>query len=97
MVNVKDVVDVLRECKDPELGASIIDIGLVYEVGVKKGHDVEVKMTMTSPMCPLTSMIMADAKLRLEALPGVRKVDLNLVWDPPWNPDMMSEELRLNR
>jgi len=94
MVNVKDVVDVLRECKDPELGASIIDIGLVYEVGVKNGHDVEVKMTMTSPMCPLTSMIMADAKLRLDALPGVKNVYLVLVWDPPWNPDMMSEELR---
>ena len=75
-------------------GASIVDIGLIYEVGVRDGKDVEVKMTMTSPMCPLTSMIMADAKLRLDALPGVKNVYLVLVWDPPWNPGMMSEELR---
>ena len=97
MVNVKEVVDVLRECLDPELGASIVDIGLIYEVGVKNGNEVNVKITMTSPMCPLTSMIMADAKLRLEALPEVKKVNLDLVWNPPWNPDMMSEEFRFKR
>jgi metal-sulfur cluster biosynthetic enzyme len=97
MVTIKEVVETLRECVDPELGASIIDLGLVYGVEVKGGKDVRVKMTMTSPMCPLTGMIMADAKLRLEAVDGIGKVDFELVWEPAWNPDMMSEELKLSR
>jgi len=97
MVTIREVIGTLRECVDPELGASIIDLGLVYGVEVKNGKDVVVRITMTSPMCPLTGMIMADAKLRLEAMAGIGKVDLELMWDPPWNPDMMSEELKLSR
>jgi metal-sulfur cluster biosynthetic enzyme len=97
MVTIKEVVGTLHECVDPELGASIVDLGLVYGIELKGGKDVLIKMTMTSPMCPLTGMIMADAKLRLEAMNGIGKVDFELVWDPPWNPDMMSEELKLSR
>lgn len=94
MVTVKEVVGTLRECMDPELGASIVDLGLVYGIEVRNGKDVRVRMTMTSPMCPLTSMIMADAKLRLEAMHGIGKVEFELVWEPAWSPDMMGEELR---
>jgi metal-sulfur cluster biosynthetic enzyme len=94
MVGVKDVVGALRECLDPELGASIVDIGLVYGIRVTDGRDVKVTLTMTSPMCPLASSILSNAQMRLEALQGIGKVVLELVWDPLWSPEMMSDDLR---
>lgn len=94
MANTADVVDVLKQCNDPELGANIVDIGLIYNVRISDGKNVKVTLTMTSPMCPVTSIILADAQLRIGAIPGVEKVDIELVWDPLWSPDMMSDELK---
>ena len=94
MVKVNDVIDVLHQCVDPELGANIVDIGLIYGVKINDGKDVKLTLTMTSPMCPVTSIIMADAQLRIEAIEGIGKVELELVWDPLWSPDMMNEELK---
>lgn len=94
MVEVKDILDVLNQCLDPELGANIVDIGLIYGVKIKEGKDVKLTLTMTSPMCPVTSIIMADAQLRMEAIQGIGNVELELVWDPLWSPEMMSEELK---
>lgn len=94
MVKVNDVIEVLHQCVDPELGANIVDIGLIYGVKVNDGRDVKLTLTMTSPMCPVTSIIMADAQLRIEAINGIGKVELELVWGPLWNPEMMSEELK---
>lgn len=93
MVTLKEVVGALCQCKDPELDANIVDIGLVYGIRLT-GQEVKVTMTMTSPMCPVTGIIMSDVQLRLEALSGIGKVDVDLVWDPMWNPDMMSDELK---
>ncbi len=97
MVTTKDVVNALRECLDPELGASIVDIGLVYGIRIIKNKDVKVILTMTSPMCPLAGAILSNAQQRLESLHGIGKVELELVWDPLWNPEMMSEALRYGR
>ncbi len=94
MVSVKDVVNALRECLDPELGASIIDIGLVYGISVTNSKDVKVVLTMTSPMCPLASSILSNAQQRLEAVPGIGKVAIELVWDPLWSPEMMGGDMR---
>jgi metal-sulfur cluster biosynthetic enzyme len=94
MVIVNDVINVLQQCVDPELGANIVDIGLIYNIRIKDDKDVKLTLTMTSPMCPVTSIIMADAQLRIEALNGIGKVELELVWDPLWSPDMMSDELK---
>lgn len=94
MPTVKDVIGVLSECLDPELGANIVDIGLIYGIRIREGNSVKVTLTMTSPMCPVTSIIMADAQLRIEAIKEIGKVELELVWDPLWNPEMMSEELK---
>ena len=94
MVNVKDVVNALLQCKDPELDTNIVDIGLVYGITVENGNDVKITMTMTSPMCPVTSIILADVQLRVEAIDGVGKVNIDLVWDPLWNPEMMSDEIK---
>lgn len=94
MTTVGEVISALHNCNDPELGANIVEIGLIYNVRIADGKDVKVTLTMTSPMCPVTSIIMADVQLRLEAIQGIGKVEIELVWDPLWSPDMMSDELK---
>ncbi len=94
MVAVKDVVEALSQCKDPELDADIVNLGLIYNIKISEGKDVKVTMTMTSPMCPVTSLILADAQLRLEGISNVRKVELELVWDPMWATEMMSDDIK---
>ncbi len=94
MISVKSVVKALEGCIDPELGASIVDIGLVYGIRIIGGNNVKVTLTMTSPMCPLAGAILSNAKQRLESLKGVGKVELELVWGPVWTPEMMSGDLR---
>ncbi len=94
MVTVKDVVEALSQCKDPELDADIVNLGLIYNIKILEGKDVKVTMTMTSPMCPVTSLILADAQLRLENISNVGKVELELVWDPMWATEMMSDDIK---
>jgi metal-sulfur cluster biosynthetic enzyme len=91
-----DVTDALKNTVDPEIGINIVDLGLIYKIEIDEQNDIKLTMTMTSPMCPVTSVIMADVQLRLENLPGVGKVVLDLVWEPAWNPEMISEEYRLS-
>ena len=88
------VWDALRTVNDPEVGMNVVDLGLVYGVEVD-GADVSVRLTMTSPACPLGDVIVENAAAVIRAAaPGVRKVDIALVWDPPWTPDRMSEAAR---
>ncbi|MCL5102196.1 MAG: metal-sulfur cluster assembly factor [Candidatus Marsarchaeota archaeon] len=94
MVSIKDVTEALSQCKDPELDADIVNLGLIYGINISNGKDVKVTLTMTSAMCPVTSLILADAQLRLEAIPDIGKAELELVWDPMWSPDMMSDEIK---
>ena len=94
LLSKKEVVQALSMCQDPELGANIVDIGLIQGISVAENNDVKVTLTMTSAMCPVTSIILADVQLRLEALSGIGKVDVDLVWDPMWSPEMMSDELK---
>lgn len=93
MATLSDVVGALSQCKDPELDANIVDIGLIYGVRLTAA-DVRITMTMTSPMCPVTGIILADVQLRVEALSGIGKVEVDLVWEPMWNPEMMSDDLK---
>lgn len=92
-VGIADVIKALSKCVDPELGMSIVDLGLIYGINIS-GSNIKLAMTMTSPMCPVTSIILADAELRLKAIEGVENVDVELVWDPAWTPEMISEEAR---
>ena len=94
MVQKQDVINALMGCTDPELNASIVDLGLIYGIRIGNGNDVKLTLTMTSPMCPGTSVILADAQLRLEAINGVGKVEVDLVWEPMWSPEMMTDELK---
>lgn len=84
------VLAALQEVIDPELGISVVDLGLVYGVDVVEGGDVRVALTMTTPACPLGEQIVRDAEDRIRNLDGVGEVDVALVWDPPWSPERMS-------
>ena len=83
----------LRKVKDPELNLSVIDLGLVYTVAVTEG-EVRVGMTLTSPGCPSGPEILADAQTAVEAVEGVTKVDVELVWSPYWTPERIDPKVR---
>ena len=89
------VWDALRGCYDPEIPVNIVDLGLVYDLkidGAGEGHTVDVKMTLTAQGCGMGPVIADDAKTRIESIPEVESVNVSIVWDPPWNPRMMSDE-----
>ncbi len=90
-----DVINALKKTVDPEIGINVVDLGLLYDIHIENGRDIDIKMTMTSPMCPVTSIILADVQMRLEAIKGIGKVNIDLVWDPAWTPEMITEEARL--
>ena len=88
-----DVYEVLRECYDPEIPVNIVDLGLIYEIAIQPKR-VDVKMTLTAQGCGMGASIAADARYKLLALPGVSDANVDIVWDPPWNPQMISPEGR---
>jgi len=88
-----DVYNSLKEVYDPEIPVSIVDLGLIYDVIVSSGSNVNIKMTLTTPGCGMGAMIAQQAEAAvIEA--GADNVLVEVVWDPPWNPDMMSDEAR---
>jgi metal-sulfur cluster biosynthetic enzyme len=93
MITKEQVYEALQECYDPEIPVNIVDLGLVYDVEVD-GNKVAVKMTLTAPGCGMGTMIAADAKQKIMALEGVEDASVDLVWEPPWNPSMISEEAK---
>ncbi|MCP3729577.1 SUF system Fe-S cluster assembly protein [Sphingomonas sp. MG17] len=89
------IVDALKEIYDPEIPVNIYDLGLIYNVEVtNEGHAV-VTMTLTTPHCPVAESMPGEVELRVGAVPGVGHAEVNLVWDPPWDPQKMSDEARL--
>ncbi len=94
---VDDVRERLKEVYDPEIGVNVIDLGLVYDIDLTDQDgktDVLVTMTLTSMGCPLGPILMQEINQALGDLPNVGAIDVNLVWSPPWTPDMMSEEAK---
>jgi FeS assembly SUF system protein len=89
------VIEALRTIYDPEIPVNIYDIGLIYQLEVAPTGHVDIRMTLTSPMCPVAESLPPEVENNVAAVPGVTGVKLDLVWDPPWNPTMMSEEARL--
>src|SRR5512134_3803098 len=88
------VRDALRLVIDPEIGIDIVALGLVYRVEVTDGN-AHVDLTMTTPACPLSEYVTETAEATIwQQVPGIRSVDVQLVWEPPWRPDMMSDEAR---
>ena len=89
------VIDALKEIYDPEIPVNIYDLGLIYGVDVDGEGGVTVTMTLTTPHCPVAESMPGEVELRVGAVPGVRDAEVNLVWDPPWDPAKMSDEARL--
>lgn len=85
------VLEVLSEVYDPEIPIDIVNLGLIYGVDIN-GRNVVITMTMTAPGCPASTQIAGESKLMVEELPSVDSVDIDIVWDPPWDPSKMSEE-----
>ena len=99
MVPEENVWEALRQCYDPEIPVNIVDLGLVYAVKVEEefpgNANVYIRMTLTAPGCGMGPMIAADVKRRVQQIRGVSNVLVELVFDPIWNPDMMSEAAKL--
>ncbi len=93
MVTEDEVIDVLREVFDPEIPVNIVDLGLVYKVAIQPER-VDVKMTLTALGCPMAGEVMDDVRDHLLTLPGIEDAGVELVYDPPWTPERMSEEAR---
>ena len=89
------VIAALKDIFDPEIPVNIYDLGLIYGVEVDDNAGVEVTMTLTTPHCPVAESMPAEVELRVSAVPGVRDAEVNLVWDPPWDPAKMSDEAKL--
>ncbi len=90
-----DVRLALMNIVDPEIGINIVDLGLVYDIEVEDPGDVKVTMTLTSPGCPLSGYISTAVDAAVTEVENVKAVDVNLVWSPPWNPSMMTEDAKL--
>ena len=89
------VVTVLRTVYDPEIPVNIYELGLIYSIDIDKQGAVQVRMTLTSPGCPVAGTMPGEVEAKVRAIPGVRDVQLELVWEPPWDMNMISEEGRL--
>ena len=89
------VVDALKEIYDPEIPVNIYDLGLIYGVEVDDESDVTITMTLTTPHCPVAETMPGEVELRASSVPGIRDAEVELVWDPPWSPEKMSDEARL--
>ena len=89
------LVQALRSVYDPEIPVSIYDLGLIYRLEVDARGAVSVDLTLTAPGCPVADMVLQEAHSKLQAVPGVASVQTRLVWDPPWDPELLSDAVRL--
>jgi FeS assembly SUF system protein len=91
----ESVIEALKDIYDPEIPVNIYDLGLIYGVDVTSEADVAVVMTLTTPHCPVAESMPGEVELRVGSVPGVRDAQVEIVWDPPWDPSKMSDEARL--
>jgi FeS assembly SUF system protein len=89
------VIDALKDIYDPDIPVNIYDLGLIYDVEITPDHHAKVKMTLTTPHCPVAESMPGEVELRIGAVPGIGDAEVELVWDPPWDPQKMSDEAKL--
>lgn len=94
MVTKDEVIGVLKDCYDPEIPINIWDLGLVYDIILQEDGSVGIKMTLTAPGCMMGGMIAEEVKSKIKAMNGVKDAKVDLVWEPAWTPDKMSEEAK---
>lgn len=93
MATKDQVYEALQTCYDPEIPVNIVDLGLIYDVEINEDK-VNVKMTLTAPGCGMGAMIASDAQQKIMEIPGVAEANVDLVWDPPWDPSKISDEAK---
>jgi FeS assembly SUF system protein len=89
------VLDALKDIYDPEIPVNIYDLGLIYDVEITPERHALIKMTLTTPNCPVAESMPGEVELRVGSVPGVGHAEVELVWDPPWDPQRMSDEAKL--
>ena len=89
------VVAQIRTCYDPEIPVNIYDLGLIYEINLDENGKADIQMTLTSPMCPVAGTLPEEVRQKALLAEGVTEANIDLVWDPPWNPELMSDEAKL--
>ena len=89
------IVTMLKTVSDPEIPVNIYDLGLIYKVDIDEEHNVRIDMTLTAPNCPAADFILEDVRQKIESIEGVKSVEVNLVFEPEWDRDMMTEEAKL--
>lgn len=91
----QEVIAALRTVNDPEIGISVYELGLVYRIDIDDNNNVEIDMTMTAPNCPMAEDLVVWARDAIQEIEEIKAVNINLVFDPPWTTDMLSEEAKL--
>jgi FeS assembly SUF system protein len=89
------VVAALKTCYDPEIPVDIYELGLIYSIDVTPENDVNLKMTLTAPACPVAGSLPGEVEAKVKGVAGVKDAKVELVWDPPWRPDMMSQAAKM--
>lgn len=89
------VIEILKTCYDPEIPVDIWELGLIYSIDVNEGNDVHIRMTLTSPACPVAETLPPEVELKVKSIPDVNSAKVELTFDPPWDKEMMSEEARM--
>jgi len=89
------VIDTLKTCFDPEIPVDIYELGLIYEINISDGNDVHIKMTLTSPACPVAETLPPEVEQKIRDMPDVNDAKVEVTFDPPWEKEMMSDEARL--
>lgn len=89
------IVRMLKTVFDPEIPVNIYDLGLIYRIDPQEDNSVDIDMTLTAPNCPAVDFIVEDVRMKVESIPGISEARINIVFDPPWDKDMMSEEAKL--
>ena len=90
------IVRMLKTVYDPEIPVNVYDLGLIYRIEVNEDLSVEIDMTMTAPNCPAADFIVEDVRQKVDSIEGIKQTDINLVFEPEWNNDMMSEDAKLD-
>lgn len=89
------IIEMIKTVYDPEIPVNVYDLGLIYRIELKEDNSVDIDMTLTAPNCPAADFMMEDVKMKVEAIEGITAVNLNLVFEPEWSQDLMTEEAKL--
>lgn len=89
------IVEMIKTVYDPEIPVNVYDLGLIYRIELKEDNSVDIDMTLTAPNCPAADFLMEDVKMKVESVEGVTAVNMNLVFEPEWSQDLMTEEAKL--